>query len=78
MRVDGRGPSDIRVHGGVIAAHSYKPHPERLLAINGVAFHNYGEEPRVGSKLGHCTILRTGARDIHRALADALKLVEWT
>jgi phosphoribosylaminoimidazole carboxylase (NCAIR synthetase) len=51
---------------------------ERLLAINGFAFHNYGKEPRVGSKLGHCTIFRTGARDRNRALADALKLVEWT
>jgi 5-(carboxyamino)imidazole ribonucleotide synthase len=54
--------------------------PERaaLLGIEGLAFHDYGKEPRPGRKLGHCTILRTTAADRNRALATALKLIQWT
>jgi 5-(carboxyamino)imidazole ribonucleotide synthase len=53
------------------------PSRERLLEIEGLAFHDYGKEPRPGRKLGHCTILRKGREDRNRALADALKLIEW-
>ena len=54
------------------------PDRERLLGIEGLAFHDYGKEPRPGRKLGHCTILRAAARDRDRALADALKSVKWS
>jgi 5-(carboxyamino)imidazole ribonucleotide synthase len=54
------------------------PDRERLLAIEGLAFHDYGKEPRPGRKLGHCTILKRRAKDRDRALAEALKLVQWT
>jgi len=53
------------------------PDPERLLAIEGLAFHDYGKEPRPGRKLGHCTILKRQPKDRNRALAAALKLIEW-
>jgi 5-(carboxyamino)imidazole ribonucleotide synthase len=53
------------------------PDRERLLAIEGLAFHDYGKEPRPGRKLGHCTILNRQAKDRDRALAEALKLVKW-
>jgi 5-(carboxyamino)imidazole ribonucleotide synthase len=53
------------------------PEPERLLAIEGLAFHDYGKEPRPGRKLGHCTILKRRSRDRNLALADALRLIEW-
>jgi 5-(carboxyamino)imidazole ribonucleotide synthase len=49
-----------------------------LLAIEGLSVHDYGKEPRPGRKLGHCTVLRTGARDRNRVLAHALKLIRWT
>jgi 5-(carboxyamino)imidazole ribonucleotide synthase len=54
--------------------------PDRgaLLGIEGLAFHDYGKEPRPGRKLGHCTILRKSATDRNLALADALKFIEWT
>ena len=39
------------------------PDRERLLAIDGLAFHDYGKEPRPGRKLGHCTILKAHAAD---------------
>ena len=54
------------------------PAPAPLLAVDGLAFHDYGKEPRPGRKLGHCTILRAGARDRDQALAKTLKLVDWT
>jgi 5-(carboxyamino)imidazole ribonucleotide synthase len=53
------------------------PDPRRLLAIDGLAFHDYGKEPRPGRKLGHCTILKRHPKERDRALADALKLIEW-
>lgn len=49
-----------------------------LLAIEGLAFHDYGKEPRPGRKLGHCTILKNRTMERNSALADALKLIQWT
>jgi 5-(carboxyamino)imidazole ribonucleotide synthase len=53
------------------------PDRERLLAIEGLAFHDYGKEPRPGRKLGHCTILKSRATERNSALADALKSIDW-
>lgn len=47
----------------------------RLLSIDGLAFHDYGKEPRPGRKLGHCTILRSRPGDRNRGLEDVLRLV---
>jgi 5-(carboxyamino)imidazole ribonucleotide synthase len=54
------------------------PERERLLAVDGLAFHDYGKEPRPGRKLGHCTILKSRAAERDSALADVLKSIEWT
>jgi 5-(carboxyamino)imidazole ribonucleotide synthase len=54
------------------------PDRERLLAIEGLAFHDYGKEPRPGRKLGHCTILKARPADRDRALANALKFITWS
>jgi 5-(carboxyamino)imidazole ribonucleotide synthase len=54
------------------------PDRARLLAIEGLAFHDYGKEPRPGRKLGHCTILKSRVMDRNIALADALESIEWT
>jgi 5-(carboxyamino)imidazole ribonucleotide synthase len=53
------------------------PSRERLLQIDGLAFHDYGKEPRPGRKLGHCTILKTRSKDRDQALLNVLKLIEW-
>jgi 5-(carboxyamino)imidazole ribonucleotide synthase len=53
------------------------PELKRLLAIDGLAFHDYGKEPRPGRKLGHCTILKRQSKDRNLALAEALKMIEW-
>ena len=54
------------------------PDRKRLLAVDGLAFHDYGKEPRPGRKLGHCTILKSRARERNLALADVLKSIQWT
>jgi len=54
------------------------PDRERLLTIEGLAFHDYGKEPRPGRKLGHCTILKNRVSERDSALADALKWIQWT
>jgi 5-(carboxyamino)imidazole ribonucleotide synthase len=54
------------------------PDRERLLSIDGLAFHDYGKEPRPGRKLGHCTIIKDRAGQRNLALTDALKSIEWS
>jgi 5-(carboxyamino)imidazole ribonucleotide synthase len=54
------------------------PSRERLLGIEGLAYHDYGKAPRAGRKLGHCTILKSRAADRNQALRQALSLIEWT
>jgi 5-(carboxyamino)imidazole ribonucleotide synthase len=54
------------------------PDRGRLLAVDGLAFHDYGKEPRPGRKLGHCTILKSRAAERNLALADVLKSIHWT
>jgi 5-(carboxyamino)imidazole ribonucleotide synthase len=53
------------------------PDRERLLGIEGLAFHDYGKDPRPGRKLGHCTILKKRSVERNSALADALRWIEW-
>jgi 5-(carboxyamino)imidazole ribonucleotide synthase len=54
------------------------PDRDTLLGIEGLAFHDYGKQPRPGRKVGHCTILKKAAKDRNLALANALKSIEWT
>jgi 5-(carboxyamino)imidazole ribonucleotide synthase len=65
-------------HAAMINFLGRMPDRRRLLQINGLAFHDYGKEARPGRKLGHCTILKAGIADRNRALAEALKLIEWS
>jgi 5-(carboxyamino)imidazole ribonucleotide synthase len=65
-------------HAAMINFLGEMPDRERLLEIEGLAFHDYGKEPRPGRKLGHCTILKPLITDRNRALVDTLKLVEWS
>ena len=65
-------------HTAMINFLGQMPDRDRLLKIEGLAYHDYGKEPRAGRKLGHCTVLRPAARDRDRSLANALKLIEWS
>jgi 5-(carboxyamino)imidazole ribonucleotide synthase len=64
-------------HSAMINFLGKMPDRDRLMAIDGLAFHDYGKQPRPGRKLGHCTILKSRARERDLALAHALKLIEW-
>jgi 5-(carboxyamino)imidazole ribonucleotide synthase len=65
-------------HTAMINFLGQMPSRERLLDIEGLAFHDYGKEPRPGRKLGHCTILKARPGERDRALANALKFVTWS
>lgn len=65
-------------HAAMINFLGQLPDRKRLLEIDGLSFHDYGKEARPGRKLGHCTILKSGSADRNRALADALKMIEWS
>jgi 5-(carboxyamino)imidazole ribonucleotide synthase len=53
------------------------PDRDRLLAVPGLRYHEYGKAARPGRKLGHCTILRSTAKDRDEALENTLKLIQW-
>ena len=63
-------------HTAMINFLGLMPQRERLLALEGLAYHDYGKTPRPGRKLGHCTILRRSPKDRDAALAKALELIE--
>ncbi len=64
-------------HAAMINFLGRMPDRERLLAVEGLAFHDYGKAARPGRKLGHCTILKARAGERDRALRNALKSVQW-
>jgi 5-(carboxyamino)imidazole ribonucleotide synthase len=72
-----RGSTRALGHTAMINFLGKMPDRERLLAIEGLAFHDYGKQARPGRKLGHCTILRRSPKDRNLALAATLKLIEW-
>jgi 5-(carboxyamino)imidazole ribonucleotide synthase len=65
-------------HAAMINFLGKMPDRDALLAIDGLAYHDYGKEPRPGRKVGHCTILKKAAKDRNLALANALKFIQWT
>jgi 5-(carboxyamino)imidazole ribonucleotide synthase len=65
-------------HAAMINFLGKMPAPGRLLSIDGLAYHDYGKEPRPGRKVGHCTILKSRAAERNSALADALRSIKWT
>jgi 5-(carboxyamino)imidazole ribonucleotide synthase len=64
-------------HTAMINFLGLMPNRERLLAIDGLAYHDYGKTPRPGRKLGHCTILKRLPKERDTALANTLKLIQW-
>jgi 5-(carboxyamino)imidazole ribonucleotide synthase len=64
-------------HTAMINFLSQMPDRERSLAIDGLAYHDYGKKARPGRKLGHCTILKRLPKERDMALANTLKLIEW-
>jgi 5-(carboxyamino)imidazole ribonucleotide synthase len=71
------GSTRALAHTAMVNFLGKMPDRERLMAIDGLMYHDYGKQPRPGRKLGHCTILRSRPRERDLALAGALKLIEW-
>jgi 5-(carboxyamino)imidazole ribonucleotide synthase len=65
-------------HAAMVNFLGTMPDRDTLLAIDGLAWHDYGKTPRAGRKLGHCTVLTAGARERDRTLAKCLKSVRWS
>jgi 5-(carboxyamino)imidazole ribonucleotide synthase len=65
-------------HAAMVNFLGEMPDSSQLLTVEGLAFHDYGKEPRPGRKLGHCTILRRSAKERNLALAQVLDWVHWT
>lgn len=65
-------------HAAMINFLGTMPDVKRLLEVDGLAFHDYGKQPRPGRKLGHCTILKARPKERNLALLDALKFISWT
>jgi 5-(carboxyamino)imidazole ribonucleotide synthase len=64
-------------HTAMINFLGLMPDRERLLAIDGLTYHDYGKTPRPGRKLGHCTILQRLPKERDKALSNTLKSIEW-
>ena len=64
-------------HTAMINFLGLMPDRERLLAIDGLAYHDYGKTARPGRKLGHCTILKRLPKERDKALSNTLKSIEW-
>ena len=64
-------------HAAMINFIGRMPDRRRLLKIEGLAFHDYGKEPRASRKLGHGTILQRTPATRDAALKIALKHVVW-
>jgi 5-(carboxyamino)imidazole ribonucleotide synthase len=64
-------------HTAMINFLGLMPDRDRLLAIDGLAYHDYGKIPRPGRKLGHCTILKRLPKERDTALSNTLKLIQW-
>jgi 5-(carboxyamino)imidazole ribonucleotide synthase len=64
-------------HTAMINFLGQMPDRERLLAVDGLAYHDYGKTARPGRKLGHCTILKRLPKERDKALSNTLKLIEW-
>ena len=65
-------------HAAMINFLGKMPDRDRLLAIDGLGYHDYGKAQRPGRKLGHCTIVKSLAKDRNRALANVLKWIRWS
>jgi len=59
-------------HAAMVNFIGEMPDSERVLAMDGVHFHDYGKEPRPGRKLGHCTVVASSPTERDRILRRLL------
>jgi 5-(carboxyamino)imidazole ribonucleotide synthase len=64
-------------HAAMVNFLGLMPDKDRLLRIPGLAFHDYGKEPRPGRKIGHCTVLAPTAAERDRLLKRVRRCVPY-
>jgi len=62
-------------HAAMVNFIGRMPDRDKLLALPGVHFHDYGKAPRPGRKLGHCTIVAATAAERDRLLRRVSRLL---
>jgi 5-(carboxyamino)imidazole ribonucleotide synthase len=62
-------------HSAMVNFIGTMPERDRVLALPGAHYHDYGKSPRAGRKLGHATIVARTAAERDRTLRRLLRLV---
>jgi 5-(carboxyamino)imidazole ribonucleotide synthase len=62
-------------HAAMVNFIGQLPDRDKVLALPGVHFHDYGKAARPGRKIGHCTIVAATAAERDRLLRRVLKLL---
>lgn len=69
------GETAPRGHAAMVNVLGALPERDRVLAMRGVHFHDYGKQPRPKRKLGHCTIVDTDRDRLLARLAPLRALI---
>ncbi len=69
------GTTEAHSHAAMINFISTLPPAEKILAIPGCHYHDYGKAPRPGRKLGHATLRASSAGKLQRKIDAILKII---
>lgn len=70
------GTTEAHSHAAMINFISTLPPVEKILAIPGCHYHDYGKAPRAGRKLGHATLRASSAGRLQRKIDAILAIIE--
>jgi 5-(carboxyamino)imidazole ribonucleotide synthase len=70
------GDTSLRAYAGMVNLLGAVPPLDALLAIPGAHVHVYGKAPRPRRKLGHVTVLASGATEREGRLAKAIEVIK--
>ena len=70
------GSAEARGHSGMVNALGTLPDRERVLAVNGAHYHEYGKGPHPGRKVGHVTVTADTSAERNQGLAAIRAIVD--
>lgn len=70
------GTTEAHSHAAMVNFISKLPPAEKILAIPGCHYHDYGKAPRLGRKLGHATLRASSAGKLQRKIDAILSIME--
>jgi 5-(carboxyamino)imidazole ribonucleotide synthase len=70
------GATDVHSHAAMINFISKVPPAEKILAIPGCHFHDYGKKPRPGRKVGHATLRASTEERLQEKIEAIMKLLD--